>query len=64
MKLATSSSRAKRPTAGPSYQAGEGANSDAITAVGMLTHLLLLKDHDAPIVKSSASYLAGRRDVW
>ncbi len=45
-----------------SYQAGEGPGSDAITAVGMLAHLLLLKDHDSPLVKSSASYLAGRAE--
>ena len=49
---------------GTSYQAGEGANSDAMTAVGMLEHLLLLKDHDSPIVKSSASYLAGRAEMY
>ena len=47
-----------------SYQAGENANSDAITAVGMLAHLLLLKEPEAPIVKSSASYLAGRADSY
>ena len=45
------------------YQSGAGAGSDAITAVGMLTHLLLLKDHESPLVKSSASYLAGQADT-
>ena len=42
-----------------SYQSGEAANSDALTAVGMLTHLLLLKDKDAPLLNTSGSHLAG-----
>jgi Squalene-hopene cyclase C-terminal domain/Prenyltransferase and squalene oxidase repeat len=46
------------------YQAGNSAGSDAITAVGMLAHLLLLKDPQAPIVKTSASYLAGRAQTY
>jgi len=40
------------------YQSGIGAASDAMTAVGMLNQLLLLKDPDAPVVKTSANYLA------
>ncbi len=47
-----------------SYQSGERAGSDAITAVGMLTQLLLLKEHESPLVKSSASYLAGRAETY
>jgi hypothetical protein len=42
------------------YQPGEGAGTDAITAVGMLTHLLLLKDPKAPLVKMSATHLAAQ----
>jgi prenyltransferase beta subunit len=46
------------------YQSGEGAGSDAITAVGMLTHLLLLKDREAPVVKTSASHLADQAERY
>jgi hypothetical protein len=42
------------------YTSGAGAGSDAITAVGMLTHLLLLKDPTAPLVRSSANHLASQ----
>jgi hypothetical protein len=47
-----------------SYQAGAGEGSDAITAVGMLTHLLLLKDPTASLVKSSAKYLADQAEGY
>ncbi len=41
-----------------SYQSGESARSDALTAVGMLTQLLLLKEPGAPLVSTSAKHLA------
>jgi squalene cyclase len=47
-----------------SYQSGEGANSDALTAVGMLTHLLLLKDKEAPLLNTSGSHLAGQAQTY
>jgi hypothetical protein len=47
-----------------SYQNGEGPGSDAITAVGMLTHLLLLKDHTAPLLKTSGDHLAGQAEHY
>jgi Squalene-hopene cyclase C-terminal domain/Prenyltransferase and squalene oxidase repeat len=46
------------------YQSGDGAGSDAITAVGMLTHLLLLKDPKAPLVKTSARHLVAQADRY
>ena len=46
------------------YQSGAPANSDALTAVGMLTHLLLLKDPKAPLVSTSGSHLAGRAEFY
>lgn len=46
------------------YQSGGGATSDALTGVGMLTHLLLLHDRQAPLVKTSASHLAGRAEGY
>jgi hypothetical protein len=45
-----------------SYMHGTGASSDALVGVGMLTHLLLLKESAAPLVKTSARHLAGRAD--
>jgi hypothetical protein len=47
-----------------SYQSGEGPGSDAITAVGMLTHELLLKDPEAPLVKTSAAHLADQAKAY
>jgi len=44
------------------YVRGMAAGSDALTAVGMLTHLLLLKEPEAPLVRKSASYLATKAE--
>jgi len=52
------------PDGRTAYQSGFGANSDALTAVGMLTHLLLLKDPEAALVKTSASYLATKAEGY
>jgi hypothetical protein len=46
------------------YQNGASAHSDALTAVGMLTHLLLLKEPESPLVKTSASYLATKAELY
>ncbi len=46
------------------YQSGNGAGSDAVVAVGMLTKLLLLKDPAAPLVGTSASHLAGQAERY
>src|SRR5206468_2171236 len=40
------------------------AGSDALTAVGMLTHLLLLKDPEASLVGTSARHLAGQSESY
>ena len=42
------------------YTSGSGAGSDAMTAVGMLTHLMLLKDREASLVVTSGNHLAGQ----
>ena len=47
-----------------SYQSGEAANSDALTAVGMLTHLLLIKDKGAPLVGTSGDHLAAQAEYY
>ena len=46
------------------YQSGDGAGSDAIAAVGMLTHLLLLKDPEAPLVSTSGNHLAAQSEIY
>jgi hypothetical protein len=45
------------------YQRGTGG-SDAVTAVGMLTHLLLLQDPEAPLVDTSATHLADQAERY
>ena len=45
------------------YTSGSGAGSDAMTAVGMLTHLMLLKDREASLVVTSGNHLAGQAET-
>ena len=46
------------------YTGSTNTSSDALTAVGMLVHLLLLKDHDAPVVVKAAPLLAGQSAAY
>jgi len=46
------------------YMSGNAAGTDAITAVGMLTHLLLLKNPAAPLVSSSGTHLAAQAEHY
>jgi hypothetical protein len=46
------------------YTPGSNAQSDALIAVGMLTHLLLLKDPEVPLVGTSARHLASRAEDY
>jgi hypothetical protein len=45
------------------YTRGSGP-SDSMTAVGMLTHLLLLKEPEHPLVASSSKHLASQADRY
>jgi hypothetical protein len=46
------------------YVTGASAHSDAVVAVGMLAHLLLLEDPAAPLVGTSATHLANRAERY
>jgi hypothetical protein len=46
------------------YQPGIETGSDAMTAVGMLTHLMLLKDPTVPLVGTSATHLARQAEMY
>ncbi len=46
------------------YTGPSNVNSNALTAVGMLVHLLLLKDHNAPLVIKAAPLLADQAAAY
>jgi hypothetical protein len=45
------------------YKDPSSTRSDALTAVGVLVHLLLLKEHDSPLVRKAVPYLDSRAET-
>jgi hypothetical protein len=55
--------RCEGPDGRTGYTGPQGG-SDAVIGVGMLVHLLLLKEKDSPLVQQAAPYLAGRAESY